>query len=345
MRAYRMLNTGRAALTEVPTSAPGPGQVRLTVLAAGICHSDLHVLDASGIGPATAWPMPYTLGHETCGRVAELGGGVTGVTVGDQVIVHSPWGCGTCARCSTGRPHYCDEPDPAATGIGLGKDGGLAEELVVDAERLVRADGLDPAFAATLADAGLTSYHAVAGCAETLAEPGAVAVVIGVGGLGHLALGLLTRMSGARVIAVDVRADARELALAHGALVACGPDDLASTLESLTDKPLRADVVLDFVGSDATMRLAAGCLRRAGELVLVGSAGGSMPLAKGTLLPQGARVRIPFWGSRAELAEVVTLAREHGLSAETTTYPLEDTERALDDLRRGHVVGRAVVVP
>lgn len=345
MRAYRMLDTGSAALTEVASPVPSPGQVRLTVLAAGICHSDLHVLDASGIAPTTVWPLPYTLGHETCGRVAELGAGVTDIAVGEQVIVHSPWGCGSCARCSTGHPNYCDDPDPGAAGVGLGRDGGLAEELVVDAHRLVPADGLEPAFAATLADAGLTSYHAIAGTSELLAEPDAVAVVLGVGGLGHLAVGLLTRMSSARVIAVDVRADARELALAHGALVACGPDDLLSALASLNDRPRRADVVLDFVGSDATMRLAAGCLRRAGELVLVGSAGGSLPLTKGASLPQGARVRMPFWGSHAELAEVVALAREHGIRAETTTYPLDDTARALDDLRHGRVLGRAVVVP
>lgn len=340
MRAYRMFTDGRSGLTEVTSPVPTAGQVRLEVLAAGICHSDLHVIDATGVGPATTWPTPYTLGHETCGRIAELGPGVTGVHVGDQVVVHSPWGCGQCARCTAGKPNYCDHPDPDAAGIGLGVDGGLADEMVVEAGRLVPADGLDPALAATLADAGLTSYHALSGCQDALAEPDAIALVIGVGGLGHLAIGILAAVSDAHVIAVDVRADARDLALVRGAASTCAPEEVANVLG-----PRRADVVLDFVGSDATMALAARSLRRAGELVVIGSAAGTLPVAKGATLPPGARVRVPFWGARDELAEVVTLARDHGLRAETTTYPLDDADKALDDLRRGHVLGRAVVVP
>ncbi|MDI2030512.1 alcohol dehydrogenase catalytic domain-containing protein [Saccharopolyspora sp. TS4A08] len=340
MRAYRMFTDGSSGLTEVPSPVPTAGQVRLEVLAAGLCQSDLHVIDTTGVGPATTWPTPYTLGHETCGRVAELGPGTTGVHVGDQVIVHSPWGCGQCARCTAGRPNYCDRPDPGAAGIGLGVNGGLADEMVVEAGRLVPADGLDPALAATLADAGLTSYHAISGCRDALAEPDAIALVIGVGGLGHLAISVLTATSHARVIAVDVRGDARDLALACGAAIACAPDEVHGALH-----PRHADVVLDFVGSDATMALAARSLRRSGEIVVIGSAGGTLPVAKGAALPPGARVRLPFWGSRDELTEVVALAREHDLRAETTTYPLDDADEALDDLRHGRVLGRAVVLP
>ncbi|GAB2679211.1 NAD(P)-dependent alcohol dehydrogenase [Saccharopolyspora gloriosae] len=340
MRAYRMFGDGRSGLTEVASPAPRAGQVRLEVLATGLCQSDLHVLDATGVRSATAWSTPYTLGHETCGRVAELGTGVTGVHVGDQVIVHGPWGCGQCARCAAGRPNYCDQPDPKAAGIGLGVDGGLADEMVVEAGRLVSADGLDPALAATLADAGLTSFHAVSGCRDALAEPDTTALVIGVGGLGHLAVGILAAVSNAHVIAVDVRAEARDLARACGAATACAPDDVGAAL------PARgADVVLDFVGSDATMALAARSLRRAGDLVVIGSAGGTLPVAKGTALPPGARVHVPFWGARDELAEVVGLARDRGLRAEITTYSLDDADQALDDLRHGRFLGRAVVLP
>ncbi len=169
MRAYRMLAPGVARLVEVPVPDPGPGQVRVDVVAAGLCHSDLHVIDG---GVAASWRLPFTLGHEVCGTVAELGTGVTTCAVGDQVVVHAPWGCSTCARCVAGEPNYCDRRAalPAA-GIGLGVDGGMADALVVDATRLVPVPGIDAATAAVLADAALTSFHALSGVRDLLVPP------------------------------------------------------------------------------------------------------------------------------------------------------------------------------
>ncbi len=337
-----MTAAGRASLVDVPVPVPGPGQVRLEVLAAGICHSDLSVLDS---GAGAGWALPFTLGHEICGRVDMAGPGVDGWREGDQVVVHAPYGCGHCDRCASGRTNYCDDRRtlPAA-GVGLGVDGGMARFVVVGQERLVAAPGLDPVVAATLTDAGLTSYHAVAECARNLSSPAAVAVVIGVGGLGHVAIGILRALTKARVVAVDTRDDALALGAECGAEAGARPDAARSEVDRLS-AGRGADVVLDFVGAQNSIDLSVSLLRTAGELVLVGSGGGTLAVAKPGPQPSGAVIRMPFWGSRPELVEVVDLARSGRLTVRSTKFALDEAGRAFDELRQGRIVGRAVLVP
>ncbi len=340
VRAVRRIRRGRAELVEVALPCPGPGQVRLEVLAAGVCHSDLHVIDTAA---GDRWPC--TLGHEVCGRVTDLGLGADPALLGQQVVVYAPYGCGTCPRCRQGWTNYCDERRtlPAA-GIGLGIDGGMADALVVDAWRLVPADGLDPGLAAALTDAGLTSFHAVAGSRDRLDAPDAVAVVIGVGGLGHLAVGIVAELTAAQVIGVDSRPDAVELALTCGATAATAPDTAADLVREVSHGR-GADVVIDMVGAPATEELAAALLRPAGDLVIVGSGGGALAMTKPGPLPAGARVRLPFWGTRPELAEVVELARGGRLITHVTEFGLHVAPRVFDELRAGRVTGRAVLNP
>ncbi|GAA4789354.1 NAD(P)-dependent alcohol dehydrogenase [Actinomycetospora chlora] len=335
-----MTAPGTAELVELPAPEPGPGQVRLDVLAAGVCHSDLAVMHG---GAAARWRLPFTLGHETCGRIAALGEGVEDLTVDEQVVVHAPFGCGRCRRCLSGRTNYCDHRAtlPAA-GLGLGLDGGMAEAVVVDRARVVSAAGLDPVAAATLTDAGLTSFHAVDGSRVALAEPDALAVVIGVGGLGHLAIGLL-RGLGTAVVAVDAREEALDLARECGADVAVLPADADAAVARVASHG--ADVVFDFAGAQSSLDLAVSLLRTAGELVVVGSGGGTLTVSKPGVLPSGATVRVPFWGSRPELEAVVGVARGGALTPRTTIFPLADAELALARLREGRLVGRAVLVP
>lgn len=341
MLAYRMTAPGSAELVDVPTPDPGPGQVRLDVLAAGVCHSDLAVLHG---GAAARWRLPFTLGHETCGRVAAVGDGVEDLAVGEQVVVHAPHGCGHCPRCAAGRTNDCDErASLPAAGLGLGLDGGMAEAMVVDRARAVSAEGLDPVVAATLTDAGLTSFHAVRSSREALAEPDALAVVIGVGGLGHLAIGLLRAAGVACVVAVDTREEALGLARECGADLAVLPGDAATAVGSRSSRG--AAVVFDFAGAQSSLDLAVSLLATAGELVVVGSGGGSLTVSKPGALPSGAVVRLPFWGSRPELEAVVEVARGGALAPRTTVYDLTDADRALSDLQGGRLLGRAVLVP
>ena len=160
MRAVRLTEwESDPVLTDVPVPEPRGSEVLIEVGAAGLCRSDLHIMgSAPGAFP---YELPFTLGHETAGRVAALGPGASGVEVGDRVVVYSRWGCGTCWQCANGRDNACAHTSLGPHGAGLGRDGGLAEYVIVPSARyLVPAAGLDPAAAAPLSDAALTSYHA-----------------------------------------------------------------------------------------------------------------------------------------------------------------------------------------
>src|SRR6476620_8016710 len=238
MKALR-LNAWKSdpVLEDVPVPEPGPGEVLVQVGGAGACHSDLHLMHEfeAGILP---WAPPFTLGHENAGWVHTLGLGVSGFEVGEPVAVVGAWGCGSCERCLAGLETYCDRPDLAPVpggGGGLGLDCGMAEYLLVPSARhLVRLPGgLDPVHAAPLTDAGLTPYHAVRRSREKL-TPTATAVVVGVGGLGHLGVQVLRATTASRIIAVDPRAGARDLAKRFGAdlVLDMGPDTASAIREA-----------------------------------------------------------------------------------------------------------------
>src|SRR3954454_207324 len=192
MRAYRLTAAGRAALVELPRPQPGPGQALLRVLAAGVCRTDLDLLRSGGAGH----PLPVTLGHEIVGEV------VTGAERGAIVAVYELLGCGGCVACARGEDNVRRDVGPRA--IGITRDGGTADCVVLAAGNLVPLGDVDPAHAAPLTDAGMTALHAVER-ARRLLEPGAAAAVVGIGGLGHLAVQFLhATTSQVRIIAADV---------------------------------------------------------------------------------------------------------------------------------------------
>jgi propanol-preferring alcohol dehydrogenase len=231
-----------------------------------------------------------------------------------------------------------------AAGGGLGRDGGMADYMFVpDARYLVPLGDLDPVAAAPLTDAALTPYHAVARSRHLLG-PGSSAVVIGAGGLGHMAVQILRAITPAKVIAVDQRQEALTVAADSGAHhgVLAG-DDAAPRILDLTEG-LGADLVLDVVGLDGTLQLAAATVRTLGHLTIVGIGGGSLPVGFFSI-PYEASVSTTYWGSIPELMEVVTLAQQGHISAHVTTYTLDEATRAYDLLRVGGVRGRAVITP
>ena len=331
-------------LVDIPVPDPGPGEVLLKVAAAGLCHSDLHVMEwPDGVLP---YDLPFTLGHENAGHVAAVGAGVTGVIEGDAVIVYGPWGCGTCWRCAQGMENICERAEERrAHGGGLGRDGGLADYVAVPSERLLIPIGdLDPVTAAPLTDAGLTPYHAIKHSMPHLV-PGSTAVVIGVGGLGHMAIQMLGALTEARIIAVDPRAEARALAERAGAHVVVPSGEAAvGSVRAETPRGAGASVVLDFVGSDETTALAAAVAAVGSQIVLVGLAGGRYPMAFGAS-PLEASVLLPNWGTRNELIEVVALARAGALDVEVERVRLDDVPATYERLAAGGVTGRAVAVP
>jgi propanol-preferring alcohol dehydrogenase len=339
---YRSIGQPPEVVT-VPDPEPGPGQVLLKVSAAGVCHSDIAVMS----WPAESFPyaLPLTLGHEGAGTVAALGEGVTGLALGEPVAVYGPWGCGSCAKCAQGKENYCLRA--AELGIfppGLGAPGAIAEYLVVDDPRhLVPLGDLDPVASVPLTDAGLTPYHAIKRSLPKLV-PGSTAVVIGSGGLGHVAIQLLRALTAARVIALDVSEEKLELARRVGAHETVLSDAGAVDQVRALTGGLGAEAVFDFVGAPPTTATAAAVAAIEADVTLVGIGGGTLPVGFGSP-PFEVSVTAPYWGSRSELIEVLDLAREGFVEVHVETYGLDDAPLAYERLHAGKVNGRAVILP
>ena len=340
MRAVQLIAWQREPeIRDVPVPRPGPGELLLRVDAAGLCHSDLHVMTCP---PGTLpYDLPMTLGHEIAGTVVEVGDGVAESWLGRLAVVHGIWSCGTCHTCRRGQENHCLHLEERV-GFGLGRPGGLAEYVLVPAVRqLVAADGMAATVLAPLADAALTAYHAIRLHRDAI--EGGTVLVIGAGGLGHLAVQILKQTTNAQIVVVDTRPAALEAAREHGAHTTGG--SVAEAVGQLGRESSHADVVLDFVGSDTTLAGGAGVLAPGGRLVMVGGGGGAMTVAKGRDLPLGWHVNAPFWGPRQDLEAVVDLARRGLIEPAVEIVRFSETLDAYRRLRDGDVRGRIVVVP
>jgi propanol-preferring alcohol dehydrogenase len=340
MHAFRLTAPHTTELRTVPQPEPKPGEVLVRVGAAGACHSDLHIIDAAD---ALGMPMPLTLGHENAGWVEALGAGVEGFERGEAVAIYGIVGCGRCVACLAGHDNECRNTAPG--GVGLSRDGGMAEFVTVPAQQLIPIGDLDVAQAAPLTDAGLTPFHAISLTRRSLG-PSSTCVVIGVGGLGHMAVQILAATTATRIIAVDVRAEALDHARQMGAhhTVLSNPDAVRALRDLVGPPPGGADVVLDFVGASATMEIARRVVTTGGDVAIVGLAGGSLAVGFGTV-PFETRVVVPFWGTRAELVDVIALARAGRVRAHVDRFTLADAKTAYDRLRAGQLKGRAVIIP
>jgi alcohol dehydrogenase, propanol-preferring len=342
MKAVRYIQAGKPPeIVDLPRPVPGPGQVLLRVAAAGVCHSDLHLLDHG------RFTNPFTLGHENSGHIAALGDGVTGFKEGDAVAVYGPWGCGHCHSCQHSAENYCHHHDSLPTmGGGLGTDGGMAEYMVVPSPRLLVPLGkLDPVQAAPLSDAALTPYHAIKAALPWL-TPDASVVLVGIGGLGHMAVQILKALSPAQIIACDID----DIKLAHAK--ALGADHTVNSRDPIAAQHAisslvgerGAAVALDFVGAQPTINLCAGIVGRGSRLTIVGLGGGVLHYGANNP-PYGCEVSIPYWGTRAELIEVIALAEAGRIHTEVERFSLEDAPKVYERLREGKIHGRAVLIP
>ena len=345
MRALQLVQWQQPPqVREVPDPEPGPGEVLVRVGAAGLCHSDLHLLHDFAPG-SMPWPLPFTLGHENAGWVAALGDGVTGVEVGEPVAVYGPWGCGRCARCARGLENYCERAaEFIGAGGGLGADGGMATYMLVPSPRhLVPLGDLDPVQAAPLTDAGLTPYHAIVR-SRALMGAGSTVVVIGVGGLGHMAVQIVRALAPSTVVAVDRSEESLRLALEVGAHHALLPGAEATAEIKAMTGGQGADVVLDFVGVDETLAFGASVARPLGHLTCVGIGGGSLPFSFFTV-PYECSVQSTYWGTIPELHEVLALARRGLIEARVERVTLDEVAAAYDSMHHGTLHGRAVAIP
>jgi propanol-preferring alcohol dehydrogenase len=345
MKAFRLVAPGKTDLVEIPRPEPGDDEALIRVQAAGVCHSDLHIIHS----PAEAgFPLPMTLGHEIAGAVEIVGSGIKNFQIGQQVAVYGIIGCGHCSACLRGKENQC-RLKPLG-GIGLSRDGGMAEFVAVPATQLISAEGIDPVQAAPLTDAGLTPFHAIDVSRENL-RPGAWCVVIGAGGLGHMALQILRATSGARVIALDTDEKARENAKMLGAEYAFPSDDsaVAKIRELVGRAPGGADVVLDFVGIQATLEIARKVVATGGNLTIIGLGAGELKVVptvgSDLLVPAETKIEMPFWGTKAELLDVLHLSRHKMIEVQTQTFSLDEAPQVYQRLEKRQIRGRAVILP
>jgi propanol-preferring alcohol dehydrogenase len=339
MRAARLHEFGEPfRIDDVPEPTPGPGEVLVRIGGAGVCHSDLHIAQGELPFPVDE---PKILGHENAGWVEALGPGAAGFELGQPVIVFGGWGCGHCRVCVSGEEQLCD----TLRWGGVGPPGGYAERFVVPSPRhLLAIDDMDPVDAAPLTDAALTPYRAVKKLARRIVG-GDAALVIGAGGLGQMAVQLLGILTPAHVVVADLSSDKRDRALELGAAAAIDPAD-PDVADALLDATGGRNVaaVIDLVGSDSSLALAAASLGSQGHLVLLGLAGGRVPFEMFTW-PHEAVLTSSQWGTRSELEEVVALARDGRLHLDIERAPLDAINDVFERLAAGQVKGRAVLVP
>jgi propanol-preferring alcohol dehydrogenase len=326
MSAYRLLAPGRAPeWCEVDIPVPRPGEVLVRMGGAGLCRTDLEIVDEHRcVLPLRA---PFTLGHENAGWVESVGAGVTDLVHGEPVVVSTIKSCGHCRACVRGLDNFC----ATMSSRGLCEDGGIAPFMIADRRQLVPLGNLHPVQAAPLADAGLTAFAAAN---ALVIDDDARIAVVGVGGLGALAVQILRVLAPrAWIVALDV--DPRRIATALS---------LGADAGSVMDETEIDDVtgVLDFVGTDATLAWAARVTRAPGAIVVCGRGGGVLPFSRATVRP-GVQVRSSRGGTIGDLRRVVQLAQEGLVSLDVTTYPLLEVERAYADLRSGRLDGRAVL--
>ena len=341
MKAIRVHSYGQPpSLDDVPEpQATGPDDVVVRIGGAGLCRTDLHIIDGwfADVIPAD---LPLVLGHENAGWVHAVGPAVEHLAVGDPVICHPNLTCGVCRACRAGDDMRCVQGPNLP---GLMCVGGMAELFKTTARAVVKLPAsVQPAEVAALADAGLTAYHAVRK-AVTALGPGSSAVAVGAGGLGHIGIQCLKAMTAAQVIAVDTSEEALKLALNCGADHAVIADgDKAQQVRDLTSSG--ADAVFDFVGEDPTIGDSVAMLRPGGTYYLVGY-GGTVTLPTIQLVLGEITVVGNLIGTNPDLTDLIALAQQGKVVLHSTGYPLDAANEVIDDLRHGRIRGRAILIP
>src|SRR5581483_8134451 len=306
---------------------------------AGLCRTDLHILEGLWKDKVPV-SLPYTPGHENAGWVEAVGSEVTAVKAGDPVILHPAITDGICAACRRGQDMYCEQ----LIFPGIWAEGGFAQYIRTSERAVLKlAPNLEPAAVAPYADAGLTAYRAAKKAAAGL-PPGTRAAIIGIGGLGHIALQCLKALCAAEIVAVDTRPAALELARSLGA------DHLVDARGKPVDE-VRAladgagvEAVLDFVGEGAAVEQGFRMLRQGGTYYVIGY-GGTLNVPTMDFITGEVSVVGNLVGNFTELRELMALAGQGRVTLRTTRYPLDAINDAIEALDHGKLEGRAVIVP
>jgi alcohol dehydrogenase/propanol-preferring alcohol dehydrogenase len=351
MRAWAVVANG-APLQEIelPTPEPTGTQVLLEVTHCGVCHSDLHVWEGEwdlGGGQKLRLAdrgvtLPLAMGHEIVGRVLKAGPDAGDVPVGATRIVY-PWvGCGTCPVCLGENDNLC----PVTTrSIGIFQNGGYATHvLAMHPRHLVDPGDLDPAVAATYACSGITVFSAIRKLLPM--PPEEPVVLVGAGGLGLAAIGMLRALGHRAIATVDVSADKREAAGKAGATILIDgsgePEQVTGRIAAQCGGLVRS--VIDMVNGAATARAAFAALVKGGRLVQVGLFGGELRVPLPLMAMRQLSLMGSYVGSPADLRELVAIAQSGRLPAlPVTEVPQSSADAALMQLRDGKVTGRLVL--
>ena len=328
MRAIRFEADGSIQPVNLPMPAVGPEDVLVQVLAAGVCRTDLHTLEAVKEGRRP----PVVPGHEIAGKVTKVGSDVYMINVGDLVAVHYEQPCGACRHCRKKRTNLCQD----GHSLGFDVQGGYAEYVAVNQGTVLPLPAdFDPVIAAPLGCSGTTAYHAVVTVGDVTEEE--LVVVLGAGGVGLSAI-QVAKAQGARVVAVDVRPGAQKAALEAGADSVASPEEAGRIRD--------ADVVVDFVSTAATLQLGRGVLGVGGRLVVVASGTEPISLTAEDIMEGGRAILGSYSSTMADLARAVALAENGKLTPMVTRRAsLEEAADVLRELEAGTIVGRAVLTP
>ncbi|MCK6449400.1 MAG: alcohol dehydrogenase [Alphaproteobacteria bacterium] len=350
MKSYDVAECGcPLKLFERPTPQPAGTEVLLRVLAAGVCHSDLHFWEGSydlGGGKKLkltdrGMKLPLTMGHENVGEVVAMGPEAKGVKIGDRRLAY-PWiGCGQCMVCRRGEENLCLK----ASFLGVHRPGGYADHLLVPHPRYLYEIGdLAPEVAAPLACSGITTYGALKKLGSVPQEQ--PIVIIGAGGLGLMCLSLLKKMGGKGAIVVDIDAVKREAAKKAGALAVVDGRAADAVKQIQGHCPDGVWGAVDLVGSGDTVKLGTDCLTKGGKLVVVGLFGGEITLPTAYIPMRAMNIQGSYVGTPAEMKELLDLVRRARPPAlPITKRPLPEAYQCLQELKEGKLVGRAVLVP
>ena len=352
MLSYQVHDFGKPLAQVIrETPAPQGSEVLLKVSSCGVCHSDVHLHDGyfdlgggKRVDLSRAILPARTLGHEIAGVVVALGpdvGEAQGVKVGDRRVIF-PWiGCGQCSLCVAGQEHLCG----AAQAIGVNRDGGFADHLLVPHPRvLLDFAPLAPEHAGTLACSGLTAYSALKKVGRLgVQDP---LLIIGAGGVGLAGIHLALEVSGVAPIVVELDKSKWDLARAAGAADVIDPSADGALKALLKATAGGVAVAVDFVGAASTFDFGVGALRKGGRLISVGLFGGATTIMPAMLSLKAISIIGSYVGSLQEMHELLTIARAGRMPAiPLTQQPLSQATQALDALREGRVHGRTILIP
>lgn len=349
MKAARMHEYRKPLILEdVPVPDIRPDEVLVKVAAAGMCRTDMQLVDGYFQKYAHI-ELPATLGHEIAGVVHKIGGAVrgsAGLEEGDQVVVVGGWGDGTCRHCQVGNTQICAH----GRWPGFGPYGGYAEFLPVPARYLIRVDKrLKAEEIAPLTDAGLTPYRGIKKLRDAGAlGPDRVLAVFGVGGLGAYAVQYAKLLGGgARVVAFARSPDKLAVAKEYGAdhvfsTRGKSPDDVRKELSRATGQG-ELDAVIDCAGAGELIQLGFGLLSVGGHYASVGLVGDRIDIPLFPLVAREYTYHGSFWGNYNDLSEVMALAAQGKIRHTIKTITFEQINENIDLLRTGEIVGRAVV--